>query len=218
MSPIGPHPPTPSAAAAGEGERIGQPLLVQMHGDPGSGKSTLAKAIGVALPAIVIDKDAIKSPMMNGGIAAQLAGGVAHDILRELAADFIEAGHSVVMDSPCGWPIIEERGRALAARVGVPWFMIELTCPFDVIDARLASRTARLSNPTTRQDWEARPGTYRPSCERLVLDGTRPIEDLVQEALVYLTKSPHPPTPSPAAASEGERHSALGSRESGVAV
>lgn len=178
-------------------------MLVQMHGDPGSGKSTLAKAIGRALPAIVIDKDAIKSPMLEGGIDGQLAGGVAHDILRELAADFIEAGHSVVMDSPCGWPIIEERGRALAARLSVPWLMVELTCPADVIDARLASRVTRLSNPTTRQNWDARPGTYRPSCERLVLDGTMPTEDLVEEALLYLR-------------AERRHDSVLGSRNSGL--
>lgn len=168
-------------------------MLIQMHGDSGSGKTTLAKALGRALPAIVIDKDAIKSPMVESGIADHLAGGVSHDILRELAADFVEAGHSVVMDSPCGWPVIEERGRALAARLGVPWFMVEVTCPSDVIDARLANRTARRSNPTKRQDWAARPGTYRPSCERLVLDGTRPVVELVEEALAYLHGSPHPP-------------------------
>lgn len=188
-------------------------LLIQMHGDSGSGKSTLAKAIGRALPAIVIDKDAIKSPIMENGIADQLAGGVSHDILRELAADFIEAGHSVVMDSPCGWPIIEERGRALAARLGVPWLMVELTCPDDVIDARLAGRSARLSNPTVRQDWNARPGTYRPSCERLVLDGTRPVEDLVREALVYLKTSLHPKP-----LSQDTSYSGLGTRNSELAV
>jgi predicted kinase len=141
--------------------------------------------------------------MLESGIDDQIAGGVAHEILRELAADFIEAGHSVVMDSPCGWPVIEERGRALAARLGVPWRMIEVTCPGDIIDQRLATRTARLSNPTERQDWDARPGTYRPSCERLVLDGTRPIGELVEEAVAYLRA--------------GRPHSGLGTQNSELA-
>jgi len=161
-------------------------MLIQMHGDPGSGKSTLAKAIGRRSPAMVIDKDAIKSALLHSGIEEATAGAAAYEVLRELAADFLEAGHSVVMDSPCGWPIIEERGRALAARLGVPWLMVEVTCPVEVIDARLANRTARRSNPTMRQDWNARPGTYQPTCERLVLDGTRPIEELVEQALAYL--------------------------------
>lgn len=161
-------------------------LLIQMHGNPGSGKSTFAKALGRSSPAIVIDKDAVKSPLLRNGIADAMAGGAAYEVVRELAADFLEAGHSVVMDSPCGWPGIEERGHALAARLGVPWLMIEVTCPVEVIDERLATRTARLSNPTQRQDWDARPGTYRPSCERLVLDGTKPVEEIVREALKYL--------------------------------
>ncbi len=161
-------------------------VVVQMHGDPGSGKSVLARAIGRALPAVVIDKDAISSPLLATGVDAPAAGAAAYEIMRELAADFLADGYSVIFDSPCAWPAIEERGRALAARAGASWAMIETNCPSPIIDARLVQRTARLSQPKARQAWYDRPGTYRPSCERLVLDSTRPVEQLAAEAVRYL--------------------------------
>jgi len=161
-------------------------IVVQMHGDPGSGKSALARAIGRMLPAIVIDKDAISSPLLAAGLDAPAAGAAAYEIVRELAADFLNDGHSVIRDSPCAWPAIEERGRALAARAGASWAMIETTCPGPILDARLVQRTPRLSQPKARQAWYDRPGTYRPSCQRLVLDSTLPVEQLTVEAIRYL--------------------------------
>ena len=161
-------------------------LLVQMHGDPGSGKSTLARAIGRLLPAVVLDKDAISSANLRAGIEPSLAGRAAYEVLRELGADLLAAGQSVIFDSPCAWPMIEERGRALAARFGVVWAMIETACPEQVIDDRLRTRSARESQPIARADWYARPGSYRPSCERLVLDSTRPVSGMAAEAVAYL--------------------------------
>lgn len=161
-------------------------IVVQMHGDPGSGKSVLARAIGRELPGVVIDKDAISSPLLAAGVDAPAAGGAAYEIMRELAAGFLDDGYSVILDSPCAWPAIEEQGRSLAARAGASWVMIETSCPDPVIDARLAQRTARLSQPKARQAWYDRPGTYRPSCQRLLLDSTRPVEQLTAEAVQYL--------------------------------
>ncbi len=161
-------------------------ILVQMHGDPGSGKSTLARAIGRLLPAVVLDKDAISSANLRAGIEPSVAGAAAYEAMRELGADLLAAGHSVIFDSPCAWPMIEERGRALAARFGVVWAMVETACSDPVIDERLGRRSARESQPTVRADWYGRPGTYRPSCERLVLDSTRPVGELAIEGVAYL--------------------------------
>ncbi len=157
-----------------------------MHGEPGSGKSTLARAIGQMLPAVVIDKDAISSALLRSGIEPSLAGPASYETMRALAGDLLEAGHSVVLDSPCGWSSIEENGRSLAARFGAAWAMVETDCPETVIDARLASRTALASQPRQRENWYARPGSERPTCERLVLNSTRPLDDLVGEAVRYL--------------------------------
>jgi predicted kinase len=37
-----------------------------MHGEPGAGKSTLAKAIGRETGAVVLDKDILKSRILDG--------------------------------------------------------------------------------------------------------------------------------------------------------
>jgi hypothetical protein len=112
--------------------------------------------------------------------------------MRALAAEFLEAGHSVVLDSPCGWPSIEEAGRALAAHYGTVWALIETNCPTDVLETRLATRAALESQPQQREDWYGRPGMRRPACPMRVLDSTRSIGELSTEAMAYLTKLTQP--------------------------
>jgi predicted kinase len=167
-------------------------MVVQMHGEPGSGKSTLARAIGRELPALVIDKDSIASAMIRSGVAPLIASGAAYEAMRGLAADFLGAGHSVVLDSPCYWPQIEHEGRALAARFGADWAMVELQCPATEVERRLAARPAREGQPVNRDSIAPRPGMYNVSCERLVLDSARDIEEMAAEACHYLTQDPSP--------------------------
>lgn len=162
-----------------------------MHGEPGSGKTTLAAALAPRIPALHLDKDVISSALIRGGIAADEQGPGAYEALRSLAESFLKQGHSVVLDSPCYWPGIEESGRAIAARFGIPWAMIECQSPAPVVELRLATRARLESNPTERGAGAGRPGMYSPTCERLILDTTRPVEHLAAEALEYLTGTRH---------------------------
>ena len=161
-------------------------MVVQMHGEPGSGKSTSARAIGRALPAVVVDKDSIASVLLGAGMAPLVASGTAYDVMRSIGADLLAAGHHLVLDSPCYWPQIEEQGRALAARFGARWLMVECRCAADEVERRLATRGAKAGQPTTRDSVTPRPGMYAVSCERLVLDSSRPLEESVSEAVAYL--------------------------------
>lgn len=161
-------------------------MILQMHGEPGSGKTTLAKALGPRIPAIHIDKDIIASAIMYIGIPKELAGPASYEVMWDLSKSLLAQGHSVIADSPAFWPIIEQTGHGLAREMGANYFMIETTCAApDELDRRLATRERLLSNPELRYEGQ-RPGTREPSRDRLILDSTRPIEEMVKTALEYL--------------------------------
>ncbi|MGB4861725.1 MAG: AAA family ATPase [Tepidiformaceae bacterium] len=184
-------------------------VLVQMHGHPGSGKSTVARALGRALPAVVIDKDVIASALIRHGIPYGEAGAPSYQVMYAQAERFLANGHSVVFDSPCFWPMIEQTTRRVAADAGADWAMVECRCPDELRDERLATRERLESNPEARDLGPLRPGMYHPDCKRLVLDTSRPVGELVAEALAYaLSQRPAlTPCPSPDSyvAGEGSR-------------
>ena len=65
--------------------------------------------------------------------------------------------------------------------------MIECVCPDrDELVRRLATRDALKSQPRVPLDLRRHPGTIVVDCERLTLDTTRPLAELINEALVYI--------------------------------
>ena len=172
-------------------------VVIQMHGHPGSGKSALARALGAAFRAVVIDKDVIASALIRAGTAWGEAGAPAYEVMNAQAERFLADGHAVVMDSPCFWPAIEKNTRRMAAEAGVPWVMIETSCPDYLRDLRLAARVRLESNPVERDLGPMRPGMYHPECERLVLDSRRSVGDMVNAALSYLASHGLALTPDP---------------------
>ena len=184
--------------------------IVQMHGEPGSGKSTIARAIGAALPAVVIDKDVIKAALLRSGIVEAQAAAGAYEVYFDLARHVIAQGQSVILDNPVFWPRVEQNWKRLADDAGSPHTMIECACPDrDELVRRLATRDALESQPRVPLDLRRHPGTIVIDCERLTLDTTRPLAELIDEALVYIrarTATPAAPrSPVPARQSEAAR-------------
>lgn len=73
-------------------------FLLQMSGFPGSGKSTLAQRIAKHTNSIVIDRDVIKSSMLNSGIKDQLLADASYLVVFDLVAYYLSKGISVIID------------------------------------------------------------------------------------------------------------------------
>jgi predicted kinase len=163
-------------------------IIVQMHGEPGSGKSTLAQALAPRIDAIVLDKDVIKSALLRTGIDEQLAAGGAYEVYFELAADLARQGRSVILDNPVYWPRVEERWKALATAAGSEFLLVHCVCPDGAeLSRRLGTRNGLESNPREPLDLLRHPGAVETQhYPRLVLDTTRPLDEILEEAVEYV--------------------------------
>jgi len=56
-----------------------------MAGAPGTGKSALAAALGQQIGAVVLDKDVVKSALLDAGIGWETAGVAASEAMFALA-------------------------------------------------------------------------------------------------------------------------------------
>jgi predicted kinase len=165
-----------------------RPFLLQMAGMPGSGKSTLAQSIAEQTHAVILDKDVIQSAALRSGAEQQHAGGMAYEVLFDLAGEIAQYGHSIIVDSAAFFPIIITKGKCIADENRLAYKVIECVCPNDLLSQRLASRESRSSQWTTLKDidMEARPGAEPLSHPHLTVDTTEPLESIVAEALEYI--------------------------------
>ena len=68
---------------------------------PGSGKSTLSKIMSKETGAVVIDRDVIKSSMLNNNLTNEIATDISYKVTFDLAAYYLSLGQSVIIDTPC---------------------------------------------------------------------------------------------------------------------
>lgn len=162
--------------------------VVQMHGEPGSGKSTVAREIGRGLGFVVLDKDIVKDAIMRGlNLDTNAAGGPAYEVYWAVARGIAKQGHSLVFDTPAYWPSVQQRSRDIAHEAGAAYVMIECVCADrDVLIERLSTRKGLLPQPTEPYRFDLVQGITEPSCERLVLDTLRPLDEIVEEAVAYI--------------------------------
>ncbi|MGH2530720.1 MAG: AAA family ATPase [Thermomicrobiales bacterium] len=129
----------------------GPPLtLVVMAGPPGSGKSTLALALSRELGWPVVDKDSLKSPLLEVGVPEKMAGHASYELLFEVGRDLlVRQGFSVILDSPAGYPIVIRKAEELAREVGARLRFVLCLADYDLRARRLAAREKRRSQWTT---------------------------------------------------------------------
>ncbi len=168
-------------------ERAMRQLVVQMHGEPGSGKSTVARAIAPHIGAVVLDKDVIKAALLRSGIEEAAAAPGAYEVYFALARSIVRLGHSLILDNPVYWPRVLEQWQEISAASGSPALMMHCVCDDAAeLRRRLVTREALESQPREPLDLRRYPGTIEVACDRLVLDTTRPLDDILAEALAYI--------------------------------
>jgi len=165
-------------------------VVVQMHGEPGSGKSTLARALGPHIGGVVLDKDVIKASLLRTGIVEEQAAAGAYEAHFEQAKHLVGQGHSIVLDNPVFWELVEQRWLEVSSLAGCPPILIETVCPDrEELVRRLATRAALESQPRDPLDLARYPASaptrYVP---RLTLDTTRALDELVGEGLAFIDK------------------------------
>ena len=173
-------------------------FLLQLTGVPGSGKTTLATAIGQSTGAVVLDKDIIKSRMLEGDLEIRLAplpesiaAPLHHAVHQDLARAILDQGFSVVLDGAAFFSFIRERGRAMAASAGANYLIIECVLPdLAILQKRIDAKNLMPSQQSVATlDGYDRPGTAQLIEPHLVIDTRRPLDECLAEALAYIRQA-----------------------------
>ena len=173
------------------------PWLIALAGLPASGKSTIARELARALPGALLDKDVIRAALFAPGDIEYSP--VQDDFCMEImlqAARYLSAkGRHVLLDGrPFSKRYQVERLAAFARDNRLPLKLIEAVCPDDVVRARLEQDIDQGTHPARNRTYamylqvkaQAEPITL----PRLVIDTTRPLEELVTACLEYIHHSP----------------------------
>ncbi|MFJ7934717.1 AAA family ATPase [Sporosarcina sp. NPDC096371] len=173
-------------------------FFLQMSGFPGSGKSTLSRIIAKSTDAIIIDHDIVKSAILKSlettQIEANAAGKVAYDIEWSLIDFHLSEGHSVILDSPCFYSEMVERGVKVSEKHHANYKYVECYLnDIEEIQKRLKNRTRMISQihqVASEEAFEKWVGnSKRPlDLECLRVDSGKPLDSYIDEVLSYLHK------------------------------
>lgn len=165
-------------------------MLVQVCGLPGSGKTTLAAAVADAVPVVALRVDAVEAAMRRFDVPPARSGIAAYAVLHAVAAPHLGRGQVVVADAVSPSAAARAGWVGTAAAHGVPLRVVEVVCPdADEHRRRVETRVADLVGLPlpTWDDVRATAREYEPrQDERLVVDSTRPVAELLPEVLAYL--------------------------------
>ncbi len=165
-----------------------------MSGFPGSGKSTLAREIAAQTVVVLVDHDVVKSALLEEmpEINPQQAGKVAYNIDWSLVDANLALGNSTILDSPCLYPVMIEKGEALADKYGAKYKYIECYLDdYDQINQRLKSRET-MQSQISKVSSEV---VFRSTLENskrplnhpfLIVDTSKPLKNYLQKAMDYI--------------------------------
>lgn len=166
-----------------------RPTFLLVAGPPAAGKTTLAHRLASLMQWTVLDKDIVKSRLLQLGVAESIAGRASYDIPLDLAEDALSRGQSFILDAPAKHPDFLQRCRNVAAGANADFRVVVCMADRDERERRLAGRTARLSQwrsladarPADDTGWE---NVFGP--DALILVTHRPVEELSADVLAWL--------------------------------
>lgn len=142
--------------------RYSQPQLIIARGLSGSGKSTYSQLLLEQLPAIRIRSDVERKrlyglkPEQNGHklIGEEIYSATAtertYQRLRQLAADILDCGYSVIVDATCQKLQQRQNFQELARHGGWPYIILDFTASPDTLRHRVAARHDDVSDADLR--------------------------------------------------------------------
>ncbi|MFC4682971.1 MULTISPECIES: AAA family ATPase [unclassified Exiguobacterium] len=180
-------------------------FFLQMSGFPGSGKSTLSREIARRLDAVIVDHDVTKTALLEltaqHSLDPELAGRVAYDLDWALVEFHLSLGRNVILDSPCLYGVMIDRGLAMTANSGATYRYVEcLVDDVDEINRRLRERERKLSqirSVSPEDFYRTVTASKRPAhMHTLTIDTNRPLETYLPDVIAYLQGIDRPPDAS----------------------
>lgn len=172
-------------------------FFLQMSGYPGSGKSTLARLVAKETAAVILDHDIVKSVLMeslDGSIGFKEVGKVSYDIEWALIDFYLSQGHNVILDSPCLYSEMVDKGLILSQKHNAKYKYVEcLLNNFEEINKRLKNRNRMISQIEQAPSEEALIKTIemakKPAEVSIhIVDTSKPLETYIDSVIEYVNE------------------------------
>ena len=129
------------------------------------------------------------------GIESTIVGGVSYDVEWVLIDSYLEQGHSVILDSPCLYEGMVEKGIKLSNKHGVKYKYIECYLnDMEEINSRLQTRKRMVSqiekveSELAFKKWLN--GSKRPlNSEYIIVNSSEPLERYAEKMMDYMRES-----------------------------
>ncbi|MDQ5984463.1 MAG: hypothetical protein CSYNP_00158 [Syntrophus sp. SKADARSKE-3] len=132
--------------------RLQRPTLLLMTGLMGTGKSVIAKGIAPRLGAVILQTDVLRKELLGivpterhyeafgDGIYGEEMSRKTYDETLRRAVAHLEAGRSVIIDASYKRRAEREKTLDAARGIGAAYYIVECTCPEEVVKERLDAR------------------------------------------------------------------------------
>ncbi|MGM7680647.1 AAA family ATPase [Cytobacillus sp. Hm23] len=169
-------------------------FFLQMSGFPGSGKSSLAKVIAKRTGAIVVDHDIVKTALiesLESAIDPKVAGKISYNIDWSLVEYYLSQQNSVILDSPCLYTEMIEKGQRLCTKYGTNYKYVECYLnDLTEINRRLKQRKRMQSQirEATEENFRLTINSSKKPSDSygLIVDSSKPLHSYVNEVIEYI--------------------------------